>query len=87
MGGGATSVLEAVQLWRLEVEKVRGGRHGGCNLKSEDYTYVSLGVWESKKAFKATAELPQDRKGACRFEIFWDTTSGWKKTCSFVFST
>lgn len=67
--------------WVLQVEI------GGCDLsglrilKSEDYTYVSLGVWESKEAFKATAELPQDGfQGASRSEIhiFVDTTSAWK---------
>jgi len=30
----------------------------------DDYTYVSLGVWESKGAFKATAELPQEESSS-----------------------
>lgn len=57
--------------WVLQVEirSISFKEIGGCDLsglrllKSEDYTYVSLGVWESKGAFKATAELPQDGQG------------------------
>lgn len=68
--------------WRLEAfllyKEIGGWDLSGLRLlKSEDYTYVSLGVWESKGAFKATAELPQDGKGVSRSEIyFFDTTSG-----------
>ena len=57
--------------WVLQVEigsfsfkEIAGCYLSGLRLlKSEDYTYVSLGVWESKGAFKATAELPQDGQG------------------------